>query len=191
MSHEETVWGDYVSETERLDWQYEVANGDTKLGLYDWLEAQSLTRDKPVNVPTWVHLWRVNGEKGSIDAELILGPFEGVQLTYGQLRSITRGDTIATFYPSGWDVDVSYADSDVVFSDITFHQDRPEPLVEARYRIDEFGYYRIVCSVPGAEGDRPTYCINDEEAGGYIAFATSREVAERLLALLSQDAPEA
>lgn len=78
----------------------------------------------------YVHLWHVDGERGEVDREVILGPFEGVQLTYSQLRETGSGDTIAWYSKvalgaRGWTA------SGVLdwYSDITFSDTRPESVV--------------------------------------------------------------
>lgn len=77
----------------------------------------------------YAHLWHVDGERGEVDRELILGPFEGVQLTYSLLRETKNGADIAKhsyqddcWYPLNGERLLSY-------SDITFSEDSPASIV--------------------------------------------------------------
>lgn len=48
-----------------------------------------------------------------------------------------------------------------------------------RFKVEENDYYEVITSLDTA-GPLPTYCILDEEEGGYIAFTTSKKEALRI-----------
>jgi hypothetical protein len=76
----------------------------------------------------YAHLWHVDGEAGEVDYETILGPFDGVQLTYGDLRETESGDRIAFYNPPSGYWFVVKGDGRG-FSDVTFSDERPESIV--------------------------------------------------------------
>lgn len=73
----------------------------------------------------YVHMWHVDGEKGEVDYELILGPYDGAQLTYTELRETRHGETIARLHDTYWRPVSDGPD----FSDVTFSEERPESIV--------------------------------------------------------------
>lgn len=75
----------------------------------------------------YAHLWHIDGERGEADREIIIGPFEGVQLTYNVLRETATGENIAYFTHRGWLTRTTPRSA--TYSDITFSDTRPESVV--------------------------------------------------------------
>lgn len=58
----------------------------------------------------FVHLFKVDGERGEAEYEEVVGPFEYLQLTYGELRETDNGNAVAEFHGGYWWVSDQYRD---------------------------------------------------------------------------------
>jgi len=57
---------------------------------------------------------------------------------------------------------------------------------DPRFDVDAHAnsYYSLRCTLEGVAEEQGLYGIIDEEAGGYIAFTTDQEVADRIASAL-------